>query len=190
MGYNWRKAKKGAVPIVKAFFRDVVVTVVVTVVIFILIQTTLQVSVIHGYCMEPNLHEGQRLVVNKAAYFFGQPEQGDIIVFHPPTNPEGVPYIKRIIGVAGETIEVKDGEVYVDGQTLDEPYIKEPPAYTLHEEEIPKDSYFVLGDNRNNSNDSHNGWTVPRQNIIAKAWLSIWPPQYWGLAPNHSSDKQ
>ena len=87
-------------------------------------------------------------------------------------------------------MEVRDGTVYINGTQLDEPYIKEPPRYSLKPWLIPDDEYFVLGDNRNISEDSHNGWTVPRQNIIGKDWLSIWPPGEWGLAPNYPLDKQ
>ena len=139
--------------------------------------------------MEPNLQEGERLLVNKVVYHFHEPERGDVIVFHPPNNPQ-VEYIKRIIALPGDTVEVENGVVYVNGLLSDEPYIKEPPRYTLDKREIPENEYFVLGDNRNNSSDSHTGWTMPRQNIIGKAWLSIWPPGQWGLAPNYSLQEQ
>jgi len=173
----------------KTILRDILGTAVLAVVIFLLLQATVQVSVINGHSMEPDLHNGQRLIVNKAAYFFDQPERGDIIIFHPPDNPR-VEYIKRIIGKPGDVVEIKKGVVYINGETLPETYVKEPPHYTLSQTEIPATNYFVLGDNRNNSNDSHNGWTVPRENIIGKAWLSIWPPPEWGLAPNYSFDQQ
>jgi len=136
--------------------------------------------------MEPGLHEGQRLLVNKVVYRFHEPERGDIVIFRPPGDPEATPYIKRIIGLPGDTVRVKDGKVYINDSPLDEPYIKGPPSYRFSGTKVPEDNYFVLGDNRNNSNDSHNGWTVPRQNMLGKAWLSVWPPQAWGLAPNHT----
>jgi len=169
----------------KTLLRDVLVTVIVTIIFFLLLQATVQVSVVVGSSMEPSLHDGQRLLVNKAAYFFNEPEGGDIIVFHPPNNPRAAPYIKRVIGLPGNTVEIKGGIVYVNDSPRDEPYTK-PPNYTFPQKKIPEDNYFVLGDNRNNSNDSHNDWTVPRQNIIGKAWLSIWPPREWGLAPKYS----
>ena len=169
----------------KTLLRDVLVTVIVTIIFFLLLQATVQVSVVVGSSMESSLHDGQRLLVNKAAYFFNEPKGGDIIVFHPPNNPQAAPYIKRVIGLPGNTVEIKGGIVYVNDSPQDEPYAK-PPNYTLPQKKIPEDNYFVLGDNRNNSNDSHNDWTVPRQNIIGKAWLSIWPPREWGLAPNYS----
>jgi len=170
----------------KTLLRDVLVTLVVTIIIFLLVQTTLQTSIVKGSSMEYHLQDGQRLLINKVVYFFHQPERGDVIVFHPPNNPKTVPFIKRVIGLPGDTIEIKGGIVYINDSPLDEPYIEEPPNYTLHQQKIPENNYFVLGDNRNNSNDSHNGWTVPRQNIIGKVWLSIWPPAEWGLAPNYS----
>jgi signal peptidase I len=130
--------------------------------------------------MEPNLHDGQRLLVSKVVYFFREPKAGEVVVFQPPNNGRA-DYIKRIIAGPGDIVEIKSGVVYVNGSPLDEPYIKAEPGYTYSPEEIPENSYFVLGDNRNNSNDSHNGWTVPRQNIVGKAWLSIWPPSQWGV---------
>jgi signal peptidase I len=139
--------------------------------------------------MEPQFHEGDRLLVNKVVYHFGEPKRGDVIILHPPSDPKAV-YIKRIIALPGDTVEVKGGAVYVNGTKLDEPYIKEPPAYTLHKEIIPENEYFVLGDNRNNANDSHNGWTVPRQNIIGKAWLIFWPPGEWGLVTHYPLQEQ
>ncbi len=176
----------------RAFFRDILLIVVAAVVITLLIQATVQKSSVNGYCMEPGLQDGQQLLINKVVYHLHEPERGDIIIFHPPPpySPKATPFIKRIIALPGDTIEVKNGVVYVNGSKLDEPYIKEPPTYNFQQKKIPENEYFVLGDNRNNANDSHTGWTVPRQNIIGKAWLSIWPPGEWGLVPNYSLKEQ
>lgn len=176
----------------RAFLREVLVIIIVAIVIFFLLQTTVQKSSVIGYSMEPSLQNGQQLLINKVVYYFSEPERGDVIILHPPPpyNPETTPFIKRIIALPGDTIEVKNGAVYVNGSKLDEPYIKEPPTYNFQQKKIPENEYFVLGDNRNNTNDSHNGWTVPRQNIIGKAWLSIWPPGEWGFVPNYSLDEQ
>ena len=173
----------------KTFLREILVTLILAVVIFFTLQATIQSFIIVGSSMEPSLHEGQRLIIIKVIYAFHEPEGGDIIVFRPPDNPQ-VEYIKRIIAVPGDTIEIKDEAVYVNGLQLNEPYIKAPPKYTMRGEKIPLNKYFVLGDNRNNSNDSHNGWTVPRKSMIGKAWLSIWPPSEWGLVSNHSLKEQ
>ena len=173
----------------KTFLRETLITLILAVVIFFTLQITVQSFVVVGSSMEPGLHQRQRLLINKVAYTFHEPERGDVIVFEPANNRRA-DYIKRIIALPGDTVEVKMGTVYVNGSQLYEPYIKDPPKYTIHQEKIPLNNYFVLGDNRNNSNDSHNGWTVPHQNIIGKAWLSIWPPGEWGLAANYPLQEQ
>jgi len=144
--------------------------------------------------MYPSFHDGQQLLVNKVVYRFHEPERGDVIIFHPPNNEQG-DYIKRIIGLPGESVEIGEGIVYIhkeDGTVLplDEPYIAEAVRLPFKGEKIPENEYFVLGDNRNNSSDSRNEWTLPRQNIIGKAWLSIWPPDKWGLAANYPVQEQ
>lgn len=155
-------------------------------------QATIQKSSVVGHSMEPSLQNGQQLLINKVVYYFFEPERGDVIILHPPPpySSKTTPFIKRIIALPGDTVEIKNGAVYVNGLKLDEPYIKDLPAYTFLRRIIPENEYFVLGDNRNNANDSHNGWMVPRQNIIGKAWLSIWPPDVWGLVSNHSLNEQ
>lgn len=173
----------------KTFIRDTLITILLTALIFFLLQSTVQVSIVNGSSMEPHLYHGQRIVVYKTAYFFNPPERGDIIVFRPPLKLGATPFIKRVIGLPGDTIEVKKGIVYINGSPLDEPYTKEPANYTLAKEDIDSNTYFVLGDNRNNTSDSHVWGTVPRRNIIGKAWLSIWPPDNWGLAPNYAFDQ-
>jgi signal peptidase I len=141
--------------------------------------------------MEPSIQIDQRILISKVGYYFHEPERGDIITFYQHGNREAVPFIKRIIGLPGESVEIKQGIVYIhkiDGNVLplDEPYIKEAPSEPFKGDTIPENEYFVLGDNRNNSGDSRIGWTVKREDIIGKAWLSIWPPGEWGLAPNYS----
>ena len=176
----------------KTTIRDVITTFLVAVVIYFLMQATIQVSIIHGSSMEPSLHgdgdKEQRLLINKAIYFFEEPERGEIVVFRPPEDRADAPFIKRIIGLPGETVAIADGQVLINGSLLYEPYIMEPPDYEVEEMTVPGDSYFVLGDNRNRSNDSHSGWTVPRHMIIGKAWISIWPPPFWGLAPHYEPE--
>jgi len=176
----------------RAFLRDILLIVVAAVVITLLIQTTVQKSRVDGYCMEPGLQNGQQLLINKVVYYFHEPERGDVIILHPPPpySSKTPLFIKRIIALPGDTIEVNNGAVYLNGSRLDEPYIKEPPAYNFQQKKIPENEYFVLGDNRNNASDSHNGWTVPRQNIIGKAWLSIWPLGEWGLVQNYPLNEQ
>ena len=171
----------------KDFSRDTLVILILAIAIFFLKQVTIPTTVSRYSCMEPGLEPEQRVLVNKVAYYFGEPERGDVIIFDPPFESEE-PFIKRIIGLPGESVEIKQGTVYVhkNGNTLalDEPYVKQPPTYTLEITRIPEGEYFVLGDNRNNSQDSHTGWTVKRKDIIAKAWLSIWPWDRWGFIAN------
>ena len=174
----------------KAFLREILGTLILAVVIFFLLQTTIRHSVVMTASMEPTLPIGHHLLVNKVVYkIFHEPERGDIITFYPPNNPKTV-FIKRVIGLPNDTVAVKEGMVYVNDSPLSEPYIKEPPRYIFHQQKIPENNYFVLGDNRNNSTDSHTGWTVKRKDIIGKAWLSIWPPSEWGLAPNYPLQEQ
>ena len=172
----------------RAFLREILITLITAVIIFILLRFTVQDYIIIYNCMEPSFQEGQRVLVNKVVYYFREPQMGDVIVFWPPFDSKE-PFIKRIIGLPGESVEIKQGTVYIykNGNVieLNEPHYVDPPRYTYDKDVIPENEYFVLGDNRNNSNDSHNGWTVPRQNIIGKAWLSIWPPGQWGLAPSY-----
>ena len=178
----------------KTSVRDVLIMVVVAVAIFVGLRTTVETFVVYGPSMEPNFIETQRLIVNKVVYKLHEPERGDVIVLRAPNN-QRESYIKRIIGLPGEAVEIKEGKVCIhkeDGNTLllDEPYIKELAARPFRGDVIPENEYFVLGDNRNNTNDSRNGWTVPRDNLIGKAWLSIWPPDRWGLAANYPLQEQ
>jgi len=136
--------------------------------------------------MKPNLVEGQRIFINKISYKFGSPERGDIIVFNKPENKGGIPLIKRVIALPDERVEIKEGLVYINGTPLNETYIKTAPKYEFSEIRISEQHYFVLGDNRNVSRDSHYGWTVNESDIIGKAWISIWPPGEWGLVPGYA----
>ena len=173
----------------KAFFREIVITAILALVVFFGIQATVQTFVVIGPSMLPSFEDGQRILVSKVAYYLHEPERGDVVVFQSPTNRRE-DYIKRIIALPGDTVRVNAGAVYVNGTKLKEPYIKNPADYTLEQLKIPENNYFVLGDNRRVSNDSHNGWLVPREKIIGKAWLSIWPPNKWGPIPNYPLSEQ
>ena len=169
----------------KAFFREIFITLIIAVAVCFAVQSSAQTFVVVMSSMEPSFHEGQRLIVNKILYKFREPKRGEVIIFEAPDTLGG-DYIKRIIALPGDALEIKDGAVYINGSELDEPYIMSPPKYTVRELEVPDNRYFVLGDNRNNSNDSHNDWLVPRENIIGKAWISTWPPNNWGMVPTFS----
>ncbi len=131
--------------------------------------------------MLPTLEQGDRLVVEKVSYRFHLPHQGDIVVFTPPPQLQMLGYdphqafIKRIIALPGETVAVKDGTVYLNNQPLAEDYILENPHYNLSTTEVPPNYLFVMGDNRNNSNDSHIWGLLPAKNLIGRAVFRFWP---------------
>ena len=166
--------------------RDLVETLVLALIIFTIVNTLTGRYEVQSISMEPTLHEGQYLIVSKMAYWLHSPERGDIVVLDPPNAQGGIPYIKRVIGLPGETVEIRAGWVLVDGIPLEEEYIMASPDYPMPATEIPEGEYFVLGDNRNSSNDSHNGWTVPRDNIIGKASFIYWPPSKLGVVKHYS----
>jgi signal peptidase I len=136
--------------------------------------------------MIPTLEIGDRLVVEKVSYHLHSPQAGEIIVFSPPKPLQVQGYstqqafIKRIIAQPGQTVAVRNGIVYVDHQPLEEDYIAEPPAYNWGPENVPADHYFVMGDNRNDSNDSHIWGFLPQKNIIGHAAFRFWPIDRWG----------
>lgn len=136
--------------------------------------------------MLPTLEINDRLIIDKLGYKFQDPKRGDVVVFLPPTEQLQIQYgkndafIKRIIGLPGETVEVREGVVYINGKPLTEKYIAEEPNYPWGPGVVPEDSYLVLGDNRNNSYDSHYNYFVPRDHIIGRAIVRFWPPHRVG----------
>lgn len=131
--------------------------------------------------MLPTLQMGDRVVVEKISYRFQPPETGDIVVFDPPQRLQILGYakdqafIKRVIGQPGQTVKVAEGKVYLNDQALLEDYIAEPPDYNLGAVQVPANEFFVMGDNRNDSNDSHVWGFLPQQNIIGRARFRFWP---------------
>jgi signal peptidase I len=168
-------------------FRETIVIILIALVIYVGLRVAIQPYYIDGPSMEPNYWENERLLVDKLAYQFHAPTRGDIIVFHPPI-PSTAPFIKRVIGLPGEKVEIRNGHIYIyttDGSiiTMQEPYVQESFTYSYTSSVIPANEYFVLGDNRDISEDSHYGWFAYRNKIIGEAWLAIWPPHLRGLAP-------
>jgi|YelNatPaOPRAMG01_1025707.scaffolds.fasta_scaffold27415_2 signal peptidase I len=159
--------------------KDIIVPIMVGLAIFFLFRALIEPFVVEHSSMWPTIEEGEYILVDKVSYHLHQPQRGDIIVFRPPWNV-GRPYIKRIIGLPGDTVEIKDGAVFVNGSRLDEPYAGRTQDI-LFPTKIPEGEYFVLGDNRNNSYDSRRGWTVSRDYIVGKAWITYWPPKKWRL---------
>ena len=188
--------------------REVLVVLILALAIFMGVQSTSQHFQVEGASMEPSLQNSEHLLVNRAVYFdvqkgwlshlipflawrgdvgymFHGPNRGDIIVFKFPKDPTR-DFIKRVIGVPGDTVEIKQGKEWVNGKALTENYIAEAPTYTMLPVTVPPNNYFVLGDNRNHSSDSHEWGMVPYENIIGKAWLTIWPLDEWSLVPNRT----
>jgi signal peptidase I len=166
-------------PKVVGLLVDILETLLLSVVLFFLINAVSARIKIDGSSMEPNLHHGEFVIVSKINYRFGAPERGDVVVFDFPRNITQE-YIKRVVGLPGEEVKIEDGKIFVNGILLSEPYLEIEPQYE-GEWTVPEDSLFVLGDNRNNSSDSHNWGSVPLNNIIGEALLVYWPPSSWGL---------
>jgi signal peptidase I len=161
------------------FLLDVLETLVLSVVLFVSINIISARIRVDGASMEPTLVSGEYVIVNKLSYRLGSPDRGDIIVFHFPRDPREE-YIKRIIGLPGDVVEAKDSSIYVNGQLLNETYLQAKTNYS-GTWTVPHGQLFVLGDNRNNSSDSHDWGTVPDENVVGKAILVYWPPPDWGL---------
>lgn len=128
---------------------------------------------VENISMQPTLYEGQLLVVSKLAYQWGEPMRGDIIVFHHTQQPPE-DYIKRIVGLPGDHVEIYDGQITVNGTLISEPYLADVVAYS-GTWDVPADSLFVLGDNRNRSSDSHAWGFVPLDSVVGRAVLRYWP---------------
>jgi signal peptidase I len=163
------------------WFLELGETVLPAIVIAVLINLFLaQATRVYGHSMEPNLHTDQRLVVEKVSYRIHGPHRGDVVVIRmPERGPELL--IKRVIGLPGETIEVRDGSVYINGQPLNEPYLTHQTSGSYGPTLIPEGQVFVMGDNRNASNDSRVFGPVPVDRIVGRAWVSYWPPEFFGL---------
>ena len=143
---------------------------------------------VSGHSMEATLHDGDNLIVDKLSYRFRDPKRFEIIVF-PYRHKENTYYIKRIIGLPGETVQVKDGYVYIDGEKLDENYgleVMEDAGIAAEPIELGEDEYFVLGDNRNHSSDSRDPSVgiLHRDELIGRAWIRIWPLDSIGVIPH------
>jgi signal peptidase I len=169
----------------KRFTLDILETVILAVILYFGINAVSARVRVDGLSMNPTLQHGEYVLVSRLAYRTGEPERGDIIVFSFPVDQQQ-DLIKRVIGLPGETIEIRNGEVLVNGAKLEEPYIAQAPVYS-GEWTVPEGQLFVLGDNRNDSKDSHQWNYLPMENIIGKALLIYWPPPEWKLI-NHTEE--
>lgn len=170
---------------IRSWLQDTLETLLLAVILFLVINTLTGRYQVHGQSMVPSLHNGQYLIASKVSYWLHPPERGDIVVLDPPKQQSDVPYIKRLIGLPGDVVEIHDQRVWVNGIALNEPYIQAPPHYTGNWT-VGDASYLVLGDNRNNSSDSHAWGLLPRENILGKAVFCYWPPERWGPMPHYA----
>jgi signal peptidase I len=161
-------------------FREIGETVIPAVVIALFINLFLaQATQVLGQSMEPTLHSAQRVVIEKITYRFHGPRRGDIVVIDSPHQSEML--IKRVVGLPGETVEVRGGRVYVDGELLEEPWMVKPGGGNYGPRTVPPLHVFVLGDNRGASNDSRSFGPVAIEDIVGHAWISYWPPEDIGF---------
>ena len=160
------------------FMREIIETVAMTVLVFLAIHFTVQNFLVDGSSMQPGLHTGEYVLVNKLAYTFHAPQRGDVIVFElPQDTSENL--IKRVIGLPGDKLVLTQNTVTVDGVTLNEPYISAPQNIQVQTVTVPPGDYFVMGDNRPVSDDSRDWGFVPKVDIIGKAVMVYWPLGNW-----------
>ena len=163
-----------------SWLRDLSLSVLIAIVVILFLYQPVKVE---GTSMMPSLQNDERIFINKFVYRFGisDIDRGDTIVFLYPGDPSKS-YIKRVIGVPGDTVKIDDGTVFVNGKKLDEPYVAQynRDLYSMEPREVPTDEYFVLGDHRSSSNDSRSWGFVPRQYIYGKAVFAYWPLENLG----------
>lgn len=160
---------------VKPMWRELIETVVSAgIIAFIIITFIGQVTVVKGASMEDTLFNRERLICNKIVYRLTGPKHGEIVIFKPPID-QNHNYIKRVIAVEGDSVKIVDGVVFLNGDRLEEDYVEHRSFESMAEITVPKDSYFVMGDNRSNSSDSRFWGFVPETNIIGRASLVFWP---------------
>lgn len=160
--------------------RDILETVLIALVIAVLVRSfVVERFIVEGPSMEPTMWTDESLMVLKIAYRFGEPKRGDIVVFQYPYNPQK-DYIKRVIAVGGDTIEMRLGRVYVNGQQREEPYVLNPGFYNMNVTTVPEGTVYVMGDNRTNSEDSRMFGPVSLGQLKGKAVFRIWPLKSMG----------
>jgi signal peptidase I len=165
-------------------WRQVAETVLIAGVVYFALEVATGRFRVDGPSMQPNLYTGQYVLADKIAYRLGSPQRGDVIVLAPPIA-RGEIFIKRLMGLPGDTITIRSGKVWINGQLATEPYIAAPPHYS-GSWTLGPDQYFVLGDNRNDSSDSHVWGSVTRADITGKALIVYWPPAQVRVVPHYA----
>ena len=182
----------------RALVRELFETIILTLTVFLVLQISVQNFRVEGPSMEPTLEEDQHLLVNKLvflrpdfgalagllplvsadhsapSYTFRAPRRGDIVVFQFPGDTSR-DFVKRVVGIPGDTVEIRNGVVFVNGESLHEPYVINGDSGSERPVVVPDEAYYVLGDNRRASQDSRDWGTVPAENIIGRGWLRYWP---------------
>ncbi len=169
--------------------RNILIILLIAAAVFIGLEISIKCFEVFDVSMMPTYKEGDCIVVNRLAYLTDKPKQGDIVALVSPGttfqstfdrlfNPYAAHYLKRVIAEPGDTVKIENKQVFINGTPICEPYIMEPPDYTLQEQTIPEGKYFVLGDNRNNSYDSHKGWLVGQDDISGEVCFRYWSTEY------------
>ena len=158
---------------------DLVETVLLALLLYLGINAVSARVRVDGFSMRPSLEDSEFVLVSRLSYFFGEPQRGDIIVFNFPMDPTQE-LIKRVIGLPGDEVLVENGSVKINGQVLHETYIAAAPLYSGRWQ-VPAGHLFVLGDNRNDSSDSHSWGMLPVENVVGKAVVIYWPPSMWSI---------
>ena len=197
-----------------AILREMLETVIFALLVFLVVQALSRNYKVQSVSMQPNLYEGQYVVVNRVVYangpaidalkrtlgkvalgralldsIFHSPQRGEVLVFVPVTNTKP-DLIKRVIGIEGDKVELRQGVVYINDHPIDEPYIRPAPGQSWGTAVVGKGQLFVMGDNRGNSSDSRVFGMLPLKNVVGKAWLRYWPPDVWGLIKHYDLKKQ
>ena len=167
-----------------SLLREIIETILLTAIIVLLVNLATGRFRIEGNSMEPNLHDSEYVLIDKITYHLHPPERGDVIVFERPGEERD--YIKRVIGLPGDTVEVRGGQVWVNGVALDEPYLNQATRTDTPARVVQPDHYFVMGDNRNNSSDSRSFGAIAEEVIVGRAWLVYWPPTDWSVVQHHT----
>jgi signal peptidase I len=160
----------------KAAFEFLKTLVIAFILAHLIMVSVAQAFQVEQFSMEPNLLPRDRVLVNKFIYRFRPPAPGEVVVLHPPTDTSRN-YIKRVVAVAGQTVQIREGRVYINGQPLREPYLHAQTNGDYGPRAVPAHEVFVLGDNRSNSEDSRAFGFVPLRNIVGEAMVIYWPPQ-------------
>jgi signal peptidase I len=182
----------------RSFIRELIETILLIAGIYTFVNLATARFVVDGDSMLPNFETDQFIIVSRLSYIIGEPQRGDVVVFHYPENPDR-DFIKRVVGLPGETLSIFGGRVYVNGRLLDEPYIDLPYRETFctgvrYPDSctwlLGPDEYFVLGDNRNHSKDSEDFGPVAREYIVGRAFVRYWPVADWGMITHWSFDNR